>query len=343
VFVDNAQPLAAGAATSALQITGNTSLSSIDTKTPALVTGRVPVDGSGVTQPISAAALPLPTGAATAALQTTINTSIGTTNTNLGAQADASATTDTGTFSLIAFVKRGLTNWTTLLARIPALVGGRTPVDGSGVTQPISAAALPLPTGAATSALQTTGNNSTASIDGKLPAQIAGRVPVEAGVVPMGGVVTSNPVRIGARAVTANYTALATNVTADVIVTAVGAQITKPYSIPEHDWQYACPASGFTTGGTYTARAAGAAGIRNYVTAIQIASNNTTVDVEVVLSDGATPIWRIAFPYNATNPVQYGPISIVFPTPLRGTAATALNIVTNNGGAYVSVQGYQAP
>jgi hypothetical protein len=45
-------------------------LSSIDIKTPALVSGRVPVDGSGVTQPISAAALPLPAGAATSANQT---------------------------------------------------------------------------------------------------------------------------------------------------------------------------------------------------------------------------------------------------------------------------------
>lgn len=41
------------------------SLSSIDTKTPALVSGRQPVDGSGVTQPISAVSLPLPTGSAT--------------------------------------------------------------------------------------------------------------------------------------------------------------------------------------------------------------------------------------------------------------------------------------
>jgi hypothetical protein len=65
-------PLPTGAATSALQTTGNTSLSSIDTKTPALVGGRQPVDGSGVTQPISAASLPLPTGAATAANQTTL-------------------------------------------------------------------------------------------------------------------------------------------------------------------------------------------------------------------------------------------------------------------------------
>lgn len=41
-------------------------------------------------------------------------------------------------------------------------------VDGSAVTQPISAASLPLPTGASTSALQTTGNTSLASIDGKM-------------------------------------------------------------------------------------------------------------------------------------------------------------------------------
>ncbi len=57
--------LPTGAATSALQTTGNATLSSIDTKTPNLVSGRVPVDGSSVTQPISAVSLPLPTGAAT--------------------------------------------------------------------------------------------------------------------------------------------------------------------------------------------------------------------------------------------------------------------------------------
>lgn len=61
VTVSNPSPtLATGAATAAKQDTGNTSLGSIDTKTPALVTGRVPVDGSGVTQPVSiAAAVPV--------------------------------------------------------------------------------------------------------------------------------------------------------------------------------------------------------------------------------------------------------------------------------------------
>lgn len=108
-------PLPTGASTSALQTTGNTSTASIDTKTPALVSGRVPVDGSGVTQPISATALPLPTGAATSALQTSGNTSLSSIDT-----------------------------------KTPALVTGRVPVDGSGVTQPISATSLPLPTGAST-------------------------------------------------------------------------------------------------------------------------------------------------------------------------------------------------
>ena len=46
-------PLPTGAATSAAQTTGNASLSSIDGKIPALVSGRVPVDGSGVVQPAS--------------------------------------------------------------------------------------------------------------------------------------------------------------------------------------------------------------------------------------------------------------------------------------------------
>ena len=47
--------LPSGASTAAKQDTGNTSLASLDTKAPALVSGRVPTDGSGVTQPISVA------------------------------------------------------------------------------------------------------------------------------------------------------------------------------------------------------------------------------------------------------------------------------------------------
>lgn len=112
-------------------------------------------------------------GDATAANQVTGNTSLSNIDTDLGAQADAAATTDTGTFSIIAFIKRGMQNWTTLLARVPALVSGRTPVDGSGVTQPVSAASLPLPTGAAT-------ETTLAAVNTKVPSQITpGLLPVD--------------------------------------------------------------------------------------------------------------------------------------------------------------------
>ena len=103
-------PLPTGAATSALQTTGNASLATIATNTPTLISGRQPVDGSGVTQPVSivtmpttpvtgtfwqttqpvsATTLPLPTGAATSALQTTGNTALATINTTLGSPMQA--------------------------------------------------------------------------------------------------------------------------------------------------------------------------------------------------------------------------------------------------------------
>jgi hypothetical protein len=100
-------------ATAAAQTTGNASLTSIDGKLPALSGGKVPV-----TDPV---ALPLPLGAATSALQTTGNTSLGNLDTDLGAVADAAASSDTGSFSVLAFIKRAMQNWTTLLARTPAL------------------------------------------------------------------------------------------------------------------------------------------------------------------------------------------------------------------------------
>lgn len=59
-------------------------------------------------------------------------------STAVGTPSQSEATTDTGSFTVLQFIKRGLQNWTTLLARIPVLVSGRVPVDGSGVTQPVS-------------------------------------------------------------------------------------------------------------------------------------------------------------------------------------------------------------
>lgn len=60
-----------------------------------------------------------------------ISTASTAANAAVGAPSDAVATTDTGTFSLISLTKR-------VLGKMPTLVSGRIPVDGSGVTQPVS-------------------------------------------------------------------------------------------------------------------------------------------------------------------------------------------------------------
>ena len=170
--------LPTGASTAALQTTGNTSLASIDTK----LGGTLTVNGSGVTQPVSATALPLPTGAATAALQTSGNTSLSSAASALGATTDAASGTDaTGSMTHTGLLKRLVLSITSLLtksdtgntslASIDTKLGGTLTVNGSGVTQPVSATALPLPTGAATAALQSSGNNSLTSIDTKLDSQ----------------------------------------------------------------------------------------------------------------------------------------------------------------------------
>lgn len=92
----------------------------------------------------------------------------------LGAKADAAASSDGGAFSLIALAKRALGNWTTLLARIPALSGGKVPVDVTFPgTQPVSGTVAV--TGVATATLQGTGNTSLSSIDGKLPASLGAK------------------------------------------------------------------------------------------------------------------------------------------------------------------------
>lgn len=151
--------------------------------------------------------------------------------------------------------------------------------------------------------------------------------------------VSGNPVRSAGRAVTANYTAVASNDVADIVTTVVGVQVSKLYSIPEADWQFASAAAGIVNTTDVVARAAGAAGIRNYVTGLQLRNTNA-VATEFVIKDGATVVWRSQLPASMT-----GSIDVQFHTPLRGTAATAINVqcVTTGAAVYANLQGYQAP
>lgn len=151
--------LPTGAATAARQDTGNTSVASIDTKTPAKgatnTAGSTPVNiASDQVVPVSAASLPLPALASTAAKQPALGTA--------------------GTASADIITVQGKTGMTPLS------------VDGSGNTQPVSgtitanqggiwdirniSGTITLPSGAATAANQATNNTSVSSLDSKTPA-----------------------------------------------------------------------------------------------------------------------------------------------------------------------------
>lgn len=193
-------------------------------------TGVISVDGSAVTQPVSAASLPLPTGAATAANQTSSQGSAGggtaaansllmggvyntaaptlTNGQQASLQFDSSGnlkTNGTSTISgTVAATQSGTWNITNVSGTVSLPTGASTAAkqpalgtagsassdvltvqgiasmtalktDSSAVTQPISASSLPLPTGASTSALQTTGNTSLSTIatnTGNIPANL---------------------------------------------------------------------------------------------------------------------------------------------------------------------------
>ena len=145
-----------GVATAANQATANTSLASIATNTTGVATAAKQDTGNTSLAAIATSVATIATaagGEATAALQTTGNTSLGSLVTNTGAQADTAATTDTGTFSLIALFKRSLQTLTSILTACQAAtpagtnkignvgVSGTTVVANNTITRPANTTA----------------------------------------------------------------------------------------------------------------------------------------------------------------------------------------------------------
>jgi|GEM_PF-4377490 hypothetical protein len=173
-------PLPTGAATSAKQpAPGTAGTPSADVITVQGATAGTPVktDGSGVVQPVSASSLPLPSGAATAAKQPAPGTA-GTPSADVitiqGASSGTAVKTDgSGVVQPVSASSLPLPSGAATSAKQPAPGTAGTPsadvitiqgassgtavkTDGSGVVQPVSASSLPLPTGAATAANQST-------------------------------------------------------------------------------------------------------------------------------------------------------------------------------------------
>ncbi len=174
-----------GDASAANQVTGNASLASIDTKTPALVGGRQPVDGSGVVQPISVSSLPLPTGASTNAgitgvgskTLTDINTTLGTPLQANGTVVMTNVDVALSTRLKPADTLAGVTSLGSITNALPvgSNVIGKVSIDQTtpGTTNKVSigtdgtvsiTGTVPLPTGAATSANQTSANSTLSTI-----------------------------------------------------------------------------------------------------------------------------------------------------------------------------------
>lgn len=124
---------------------------------------------------------------------------------------------------------------------------------------------------------------------------------------------------------------------------ATGAQaLVLPYSVPEQTFQYSPPAGGITNSATaVAAKAAAGAGLRNYVTGLTLSTDTLGAATDFVVLDNTTPLYRIRLTAAALQAVN-----INFPTPLRPTANTAINIQTVTavtGGVYCSLTGYVAP
>ena len=194
--VVSSSALPSGAATSAKQPspgTAGTPSADVITVQGAVSMTPLKVDGSAVTQPVSAAALPLPAGASTSAKQDTGNSSLASidgklTACNTGAVVVSSSALPAGAATSAKQPTPGTAGSPS--ADVITVQGTASmsalKVDGSAVTQPVSASALPLPTGASTAARQDTGNTSLSSIDAKVTACNTGAVVVSSSALPTG-------------------------------------------------------------------------------------------------------------------------------------------------------------
>ena len=120
---------------------------------------------------------------------------------------------------------------------------------------------------------------------------------------------------------------------------------TQPVTISRQTdgWNFA-PASGgiVNTTNAVTIKTAGAGGVRNYITDLQINTATLGAATELAIRDGAggTVLWRCQLQTTAMPPM-----AINFQSPLVGSPNTLLEIVTLTavtGGVFVNAEGYAA-
>ena len=271
--------------------------------------GDVRVDGSAVTQPVSAASLPLPSGASTEATLAAQSAKLPAT---LGQKAMTASMA-----VVLASDQASVPVAATLTAETTKVIG----------TVNVAAAQTIAVTNAGTFAVQaalTAGTNTNEVVgDSAHDAAIAG-----------------NPVRVGMRALTADFTAVATGDTVDAAATILGKQVVMPYALPANTWVYAAPAGGLVSQTAVTAKAAAGAGIINYITSIQVINSHATISTEIMVLDGAAGTVL----HRGWAQAAGGGYACNFHPPLRGTENTLVEIdevtATATTGVLINLQGY---
>jgi len=180
----------------------------------------------------------------------------------------------------------------------------------------------------------------------KVPVTNLGLVYIGGSSAAEGGGTGTNPIAIGLECRTSSKTSVANSALVRAIATTDGRLITRLNSIPENEWVYAAASGGITNTTTaVTLVAAQAAGVRNYLTSLQLSSDALGAATEIAIRDGAggTVLWRGKIGIAGIAGVS----NIQFSDPLKSTAATLLEVVTLTasvtGGVYVNAQGYIAP
>jgi len=222
-----------------------------------------------------------------------------------------------------------------------AVTGPLTDTQLRATALPVSAGSLPLPSGAATSANQTTANSSLSSIDGKVPALgqalDAASVPV---VLTASQVTTlTPPAAITGFATAVKQPALGTagTASADVITVqgiASGTALTVT-STPSTVTAVRGSSSATGTSDTSVLAAAGS-GLKNYITSISVANTGTATSL-ITLKDGnggSTLLTTLAPALGGSN--------ITLPVPIATSANTALWFACGTASTtiYVTAVGY---
>lgn len=171
------------------------------------------------------------------------------------------------------------------------------------------------------------------------------------GFTTVGSTVTDNPTMAGLFARTSDQTTLANAKSSYWTADTRGIPIVRHWAIPESTLSYAAASGGISNTTTaVTIIAAQAAGIRIYLLSLDISCNSGTfTETEIAIRDGAggTVLWRGVIPAS-TAAVPMQPKTFPFDVPLRGTAATLMEIVTltatgSGTKVYVNAKGFLAP